>query len=117
MKIPQGHEIGNEPTSTTPATCEDNEKKYYKCKNCEESVCIEQSGTSLGHLYEKNDSGEEVWIVEKEPTDTESGCEEAHLQTLRSHRYQANSFKEQLCGRRAIMPAAAETKARQIYSV
>lgn len=73
MKIPQGHEIGNEPTSTTPATCEDNEKKYYKCKNCEESVCIEQSGTSLGHLYEKNDSGEEVWIVEKEPTDTEAG--------------------------------------------
>ena len=73
MKIPQGHEIGNEPTSTTPATCEDNEKKYYKCKNCDENVCIEQSGTKLGHQYEKNDSSEEVWTVIEEPTDTTEG--------------------------------------------
>ena len=73
MKIPQGHEIGNEPTSTTPATCEDNEKKYYKCKNCDENVCIEQSGTKLGHQYEKNDSSEEVWTVIEEPTATTAG--------------------------------------------
>ena len=66
MKIPQGHEIGNEPTSTTPATCEDNEKKYYQCKNCPEKVCIEQSGTKLGHKF-----GE--WEIVTEPTDTEAG--------------------------------------------
>lgn len=66
MKIPQGHEIGNEPTSTTPATCEDNEKKYYQCKNCPEKVCIEQSGTKLGHQF-----GE--WKIVTEPTDTTEG--------------------------------------------
>ena len=66
MKIPQGHEIGNEPTSTTPATCEDNEKKYYQCIKCHQSVCMEQSGTKLGHQF-----GE--WEVVKAATATEAG--------------------------------------------
>ena len=66
MKIPQGHEIGNEPTSTTPATCEDNEKKYYQCIKCHQSVCMEHSGTKLGHQF-----GE--WEVVKAATATEAG--------------------------------------------
>ena len=52
MIIPQGHEIGDEPERTTPATCEDNVKKYYQCKNCPAKVWIEQSGTKLGHDWE-----------------------------------------------------------------
>lgn len=30
-------------------------------------------GKPLGHLYEKNDSSEEGWIVTKEPTATTAG--------------------------------------------